>query len=391
MLNSLKVLRYLIFGALVRETPYWYRITSTFITGIFIICNAIVASVAVWNHSLAELTGRTSGEIDLYLIFLGCFGLALIFTIIFVELACKNPVTGRVWFECTWVGLFWTLYLAGATAMSIVTPGEITPPNLSLVNDSCTSMRVIIAFSWVNTIILLSYFLFLVIASLVHLKHDSRIWHRYVYKFPWSDFRRSISSAPVVPVPASPSLPQFLKKMPSIVAPKPRQAAPKALYNYRSGLSLEYEIEHYRPPSHHSPKPSINFPVLPVPSAAHPFDPARMTRQPTDIPSSSFYPQYMQSALVPAPQQRDSCAPQHPVRPPSPLPLGDWPRPNAAMQPLRSKRDKLPLSSNSPSPTSEEKRPKTTLRPRPSGPRRKIGVPGGSQPMVQDSGSPDSS
>lgn len=220
--------------------------------------------------------------------------------------------------------------------------------------------------------VVLSYFLLLVIASLIHLKHDSRIWHRYVYKFPWSDFRRSISSAP-----ASPSLPRFLKKMPSIVAPKPQRAAPNALYNYRSGLSLEYEIEHYHPPSRPPSRPpstSMNFSVLP-PAAAHPFNPARMTRQATNKPSPSFYPHYMQSALVPTSQPPDTYSPQHPIRPPSPpspSPLGDWPRPNAVMQPLRSKRDKLPQSSTS----AGTLRTETTVRPRPSGPRRKLGEAG---------------
>jgi hypothetical protein len=30
---------------------------------------------------------------------------------IFIELARKDLVTGRIWFECLWVCLFWLLYL----------------------------------------------------------------------------------------------------------------------------------------------------------------------------------------------------------------------------------------------------------------------------------------
>jgi len=30
---------------------------------------------------------------------------------IFIELAQKDLVTGRIWFECLWVCLFWMLYL----------------------------------------------------------------------------------------------------------------------------------------------------------------------------------------------------------------------------------------------------------------------------------------
>jgi len=339
MKNILKALRYLVFG-------------------IFIICNAIIASVAVWNHSLTD-SMNWDLPVDLYLLFLGCFGLALIFTIIFVELAYQDPVTGRVWFECTWIGLVCLMYLAGAAAASATFPnlacGTQVPTSL---HNICISAQVIMAFAWISTIILMSYFSFLVIASMIHFKHDSRIWYRYVHKFPWSGARPSDSLPTASP---SPSLPQFLvKKMPSIVAPRPQRVAPRELYNYRSGLSSDYEIEHYRPPSI-----AVASHLVPPPSAAaQPFMHPQTAPQPTDSYAiTSFYPQYMQSAFTsssstPAPTHQHVQQPRD--TPPSPPPLGDWPRPNAILEPLRAKRGR-PL----PPPTTAEGSPK----PRPLGPR----------------------
>jgi hypothetical protein len=170
--------------------------------------------------------------------------------------------------------------------------------------------------------------------------------------------------------------------MPSIVAPKPQRAAPSALYNYRSGLGSDYEIEHYHPPSR-PPSTHMNYPVPPIPAAAPPINPALITHQATNIPSTSFYPQYMQSALISAPQQPHVYVPQHLVRPPSPPPLGNWPRPNAVMQPLRSKHDRPALGST----TAGVPNTGSPLRPRPSGPRRKLGTAGDPQlPDPESSG-----
>jgi hypothetical protein len=184
MQNLLKALRYLIFGKIISISPklrhgFGADPVRVFISGIFIICNAIVASVAVWNHSLAQSVGWTVGSAYIkfgaalvtMLIcirfstnrsiphFLGMFWagphlhyvrtyvmimlnvLLIRHRSIFVELACENPITGRVWFECTWVGSFWLLYLgerfpallelmrfvyqnieAGAAAVSAIVP-----------------------------------------------------------------------------------------------------------------------------------------------------------------------------------------------------------------------------------------------------------------------------
>jgi len=174
----------------------------------------------------------------------------------------------------------------------------------------------------------LLYLALLLGLSIIHSRHNPRIWHSYIRKSPWSDCRQSLSSAPT-----SPSRPHFLKKSPSIVAPKPQRAVPHIMYAYRSGLGSEYEIEHYHPPS----------PVIrPEPELAVASPPRHLesNQQATNRTFTSLYPQYMHSTVTtPCPSQEE----QHVHSPPSPPPLGDWPRPNVVMEPVRSKKKTLHL------------------------------------------------
>ncbi|RDB20964.1 hypothetical protein Hypma_011508 [Hypsizygus marmoreus] len=357
MQSILSVLRYVVFG-------------------FFIICSATIASVAVWNNSLAQSAGWNL-QVDIYLIFLGCFGLALIFAIIFVELAYRHAFTGRVWFECVWVGLSCCLHLAGAVAVTSIVPTRMCSFQLRrILSDSCISTHVLMAFTWIITTILLLYFFLLVTASLVHVKHDSRIWHCYVHKFPWSDCSRPLASTSYhasTAYPTSPSpFPQFLKKMPSIVAPKPQRPAPATIYAQRSGLGSEYEIESFSTPVPGMDRPAPHFPAMP---AGFPIP--HNTPQVETYQTPSLYPQYMESAFISQPL-RVQLAPQPPTQrfqaPTSPSPLGDWPRPNAVMlPPSRARRnrpippamgiDQLVVGGTPSSPTGP--------RPRPSGPRRR--------------------
>lgn len=170
--------------------------------------------------------------------------------------------------------------------------------------------------------IVLSYLLLLFVLSLVHSKYDPRIWQRHSRKSPWSS-QQTLSSAP-----ASPSRPHFPKKSPSIVAPKPRRAVPPVIYAYRSGLGSEYEIEHYRPPT------PVTRPE-PVLGVAPPLTRIEGNFQAANNTYPSLYPQYMHSTFT---TLRPSQHEQHIRDPPSPPPLGDWPRLNVVMEPVRYKK-----------------------------------------------------
>jgi len=223
-------------------------------------------------------------------------------------------VTGRIWFECLWVCLFWMLYLAAAAALTAITPS----PLCKLFDDECISLQGLIAFTWIAATTLLLYLLVIIVLSLLHLKHDPSIWHSYIRRYPWSTSRQSLSSAPTSPIRSD-----FLKQPPTVVAPRPKRAVPPAIYAYRSGLGSEYEIEHYHPPSPRRPEPILT--VAPPPS--HPEGSRQVTNN-----TLSLYPQYMQSTVTTPSTSHDG------QNPPSPPPLKDWPRPNVVMEPLRKKK-----------------------------------------------------
>ncbi|KNZ74187.1 hypothetical protein J132_07498, partial [Termitomyces sp. J132] len=319
----------------------------------FIFCCAIVASAAVWNHSLAQAVGWES-QIDVYLIFLGCLGLVHIFTIIFIELAYRHSITGRVWFECLWVGIFWIMYLGGAIAATALLPSHLCGIHI-LTHDTCTSSHLLLAFTWIMTGILLSYFLLLVTASLLQFPRDSQIFHRYVHKFPWEELRRSIAKPP-----PPPSLPQVFKKMPSIIAPKPQHPPPVLIYNHRAGLSSEYEIESYATPQPtEAPLPAFTPPpalLSMMHKPLHLYDETYRSR-PQSYTTTSFYPQQVQAAITPsitpepipeshvAPPTRFPTQKQlrlHQARQDEPSPLGNWPRRSILASTAAKVRPKLP-------------------------------------------------
>ncbi|TFK76549.1 hypothetical protein BDN72DRAFT_755999 [Pluteus cervinus] len=333
----LKILRYLVFA-------------------IFIICNAIIASVSVWNFSLSKAVQQEL-QVDTYLTVVGASGLLFVFLCIFLELAGKNSILGRVWFECAWVGVYWMLELAGAAALSAIGPKVLCGVEL-FVADGCSSTQVLLAFCWICTITLMGYFLLLLVTSILYQKQDPTIWQCEVQQFPWSNPRCLLASTP--PSPSFPKSQNEAKRPSAIVAPKPRRVAPPELYAYRSGLSPEYEIEHYRPPS------TFAQPVRPEPVAF----PTRTQMASIQQSPAAFYPQYMQSALnAQLPQMQTQ--PQETRRSSTPPPLGSWPRADIMSQPTRTRSSRAALpaaqSATGTSPTSPSSFSRSS---RPTGPRR---------------------
>jgi hypothetical protein len=181
----------------------------------------------------------------------------------------------------------------------------------------------------------LCYFALLFGAAMMKFKQDPTIWHCSARKFQWLHGRRVLSSAP-----ASPTLPRFQRTAPVIIAPKPRRppigGEPPAVFSYRSGLGLEYEIEHYQPPPSTSAR--VDKPMPPIPSAVAPGRTTEAT--PQNMIANLFYPDYVQSALQPQPPQRTQPFGASGIRPlpASPPPLGDWPRLDATSRPPKSKQ-----------------------------------------------------
>jgi len=375
--------------------------------GVFVVCSAVIASVAVWNLGFVNSSSfewRSSAtSVDGYLIFLGACGLALIFPIIFMDLAAVNIVIGRVWFECVWVSLFGVMELAGAITLTAVSRAHQCDPTVRVsLASRCRSTQVLQGFTWICAIFLLSYAILLVYSALMHRKKDHTIWCCSTRKFPWLGIRHhNLPSAPT-----SPSLPRFIQRQstPPVVAPKPRRAAPihDVIYAYRSGLSLEYEIEHFQPPTSMPTPDPQNF--SPAPAAAG--RPMLLPLQTTDLSSgdnaflAALYPQHVQSVLsgTQPPQPTQSHLIPHRRQQPvaQPSPLGDWPRMDATSRPsdrskakVKRKRppsmeltqevveaasgDRNPTEPLIAGPSTVADQPVETLprRPRPSGPRRR--------------------
>jgi len=339
-MNFLATLRYLVFAA-------------------FIAIHAIIASVAVWNSSLVSPSGRDS-RIDTYLVIVGALGLALTFTIIFVELVRRNAFTSRVWFEILWTATFLMLDLGGASVLTALGPDDMCKPrpkNQPLPAGSCSSAQVLMGFTWLGTFILLVYLVLLVVLVIVNRNNESvpRIWQCTIHNFPPLTSPRS--NAPVTPF-----LPRFTKdRMTQVISPVPQRpnTVPSALYSTRSvGLGSQYQIEHFKPPAH-SPAPFV--PSRPVTVSPANYLHGSPSSAGTVQAAVALYPQFLSSAYVSQPPP----ARIQPSQPASwsPPPLGDWPRPDA---PLRIKR-KLP-------PTIGLQEGQAASLSRPIGPRTRAGL-----------------
>jgi hypothetical protein len=351
MLNPLTLLRYLVFV-------------------VFVASNAIIASAAAWNLSLVENIAVDVAEtaISIYLIVLGALGLIVIFTVIFVDIYEKDVFIGRVWFELSWVILFFVMELGGAAAITAQSNGQVC--NTSSVSF-CASIQVLQGFTWICAILLFGYFILLFILAVLKYKDDTTIWSWSVRKLIWQHTRKT-----VVP-PSLPTLPSFQTdrtQVPVIAAPRPRRiiTMPDPALSYRSGLSLDYQIEHYQP----SPGATTDRPLSPLPltlpTSPTPVSPMRnLPQKPLPAAFAPFYPSYVQAAINPSISRtstshssldRNLSHASH-----SPPPLGDWPRRDATSQPARGKRKQNPPAPYSFTMPTAAQQPRS----RPSGPRRR--------------------
>ncbi|KXN85477.1 hypothetical protein AN958_11281 [Leucoagaricus sp. SymC.cos] len=220
------------------------------------------------------------------------------------------------------------------------------------------------------------YFSVFLFAIFINKGNDTTIWHSPMRKFPWAGTCTILASAP-----PTPKFAQFQSNtVPIIHAPKPKHARPNGgtkrppVFSWRSGLSHEYHIEHYHPPTTTTQQhggPSTSRSVELPPAAAPPMIPAAPVLLPAEDTvtsdnyfASSLYPMHMQQAIFNAnselpsrPEQALTHAsagaaiqvariPLHAALPPSPPPLGSWPRPDIISKPVTKGKRKLPPSAS---------------------------------------------
>lgn len=310
MSNLLKLIRYLVFF-------------------IFIISNAIVASVAVWNLSIVEGNDRFSATATagaVYLLVVAAMGLLLIFPILFLEIIKKRVCLGMVWFELAWVGLFGLLTLIGASLISSLSSRELCVPTLTeksqfvtsaLLVSPCSSAQVLGVFTWMPAAFLLTYATLLSILAFVRSAEDPAVWKCLVRDLPMDKILGEVKRNSILLMPQ-------IRKTPVIYAPRPRYIIPPLL-DCRSARNSAYDYQH---------------PTVPPKSA-----PVRQTKTDSYLPSvdqgpyTSFYNAAVQKAIKSGDGSR-APPPPPPVqlsKGRSPPPLGDWPRLDATSRP-RKKR-----------------------------------------------------
>ncbi|KAJ4488081.1 hypothetical protein J3R30DRAFT_3695733 [Lentinula aciculospora] len=309
-----------------------------------IACSAVIASVSVWNLGFSQQASQSITQVvqvDSFVIFTGAFSLVGVFTIIFVEVGRSNAFTSKIWFDCLWSGFLFLLNISSASIVTALLPSQMCQNIHKLSSQVCASTKVLQGFTWLITTLLFAYFLTIFVTVCV-LSSDSRLWRYSIYDL--SSYDRSnnstrLQSPPSSPMPRMASLKRFIKppSIPSIAAPRPQRPTTNAVatimpYAYRSGLSPDYQIEHFQFPAR-SPRQSQQDSGLQRPQAIAGAGPR------------SLYPEYLRSSLPPNPQatststaDRSSAVPGDELSPQpqgSPPPLGDWPRPDIMTQTSR--------------------------------------------------------
>ncbi|KAI0247470.1 hypothetical protein BJV78DRAFT_915230 [Lactifluus subvellereus] len=193
----------------------FYRYSSFAIT---IVSNAVICSAAAWNFPIAKNANLPAQlHVDTYMVFLGAFSLLVVIPSLFADMFSQRFITGRVWVECLWVDLLWLLHVVGTVVVTTTLPrGICTPQAEHIDGNSCTSAKLIMAFSWICTINLFIYLVFLVISAVLHQKQDDSVWSAQVRSYPWYQhfYCHKLGSSPEIP-PRDHQVP--------IVAPQPRR------------------------------------------------------------------------------------------------------------------------------------------------------------------------
>ncbi|KAI4517585.1 hypothetical protein K525DRAFT_260567 [Schizophyllum commune Loenen D] len=285
---------------------------------VFIICNAIIASVAVWNLSLARTVDFGSvAQVDTYLIFVAASGIVLAFTIVFTQLAIPNAVFGRVFSECIWVALYWIMELAGAAAISALGRTmcdsddlRLTNQSPTIVHDSCASSQVLMGFSWICTLTLMMYLVALVTTTVSHYNEDPQAWHCKIRDYPWTSSETSHNGSSRAPTPSS-----IEKATLSVPTTQSRHLRPLISVLNRSNTATSSPESIIHP----FPLPANSQKLVPAAPAQRAPNGTREThnRQPSN---NSYYSRPVQASMPRASLQMPSY--HNPNRPPSPP--RDW-------------------------------------------------------------------
>lgn len=321
------------------QNPSIFYLYRYYLFVIAIISNAIICSAAAWNLPISQNADfHTQSHIDAYMIFLGAFSLLVLISMLFIDLFSPRAFTGRVWVECLWIDFIWLLHFLGAVIVTTNLPRAMCIPQVERIyGNSCTSVKLLMAFSWICTINLFIYLIILLGSSIYHQKRDDTVWSAQVGSYPWylHLYCHKLGSSPEL-APRRDHAPMS--------APQPRRpirllrlSVLSSLYRAERTPDQAPEVtEHVAPPT---TVPQLRL-VSTVPITLYPSH-VMSALEPTQEPEPSHGGALSFSPGFAHPQQR------HPVDVGGPPPLSDWPRADIMSNPPPKRmaaRKKVPAS-----------------------------------------------
>ncbi|KAI9443649.1 hypothetical protein H4582DRAFT_1926513 [Lactarius indigo] len=361
-----------------------------FLFAITVISDAIICSAAAWNLPIAKNANlHTQQQVDIYMIFLGALSLLLVIPMVFIDIFSHRAITGRVWVECLWIDFLWLLHLIGVIFVTAFLPHDMCTPQAKFIDgDSCTSAKLILAFSWICTINLFTYLVALVVSAVLHYKQDYTVWSSHVRSYPWysHSLAHKLGNRP------SSQPPRHQHQAP-ISAPQPRRPIQLPA---RAVLSFVHKVEQMHVPDQDPGDPApdrrVSQPAMQQTTAP----PARLTvLYPLHIQAvwgasatsptsggggnSAALPPVSANSQMPL---RSAPLPSAPLPPDGgPPPLWNWPRPDIMTLPPPARKKAIALPS-APEPTSP------IDPPRPAAQRRGRGSARGPRPPASTPASP---
>ncbi|KAG8863765.1 hypothetical protein FRB96_007602 [Tulasnella sp. 330] len=330
--------------------------------------------------------------LDTYLVFLSAASILFLFPIILLETLKRGASTSKVWFECTWLGVLWGLNLAAA-AITV----SLSPRQTCVAGDlACVSGQILVAMTWISTLLLLCQFLLVMISSLYYHRQHTVVWTEPVQQFQWfrgggTDKSTVLNSGP--PSPTFPSNPvQHLERMAVRWQPESASAF-REQKNYARNepqpltFTFAPELPPARAPTHYKATANVSVGVPPSTRKSSKRNPSL---QPV---ASSLYPTSVQIAIDTSSERQPPSAPisspplaldsqtqSAAVLAAEPLPVTNWPRANP-QEPYRPRKAGTAYVSTAATaastrmglPNSTELHPSLTSSPRntPRGPRHR--------------------
>ncbi|KAI0347443.1 hypothetical protein BDW22DRAFT_1342241 [Trametopsis cervina] len=163
--------------------PHWIRLKRTVVFGVLTVFSIIILGLAA--HMIAETT-----TFDFYFRF-DAFALAIaLLTILtlpamwIVDILRRGAFTSLIFVELVWLGLLWVLWLTSAALSSNDWGSADCGLSVfflpSWYTSSCGHGKAIIAFSWLNWVILTSYLVSLLFLSITANNRGAPVWRSSV-------------------------------------------------------------------------------------------------------------------------------------------------------------------------------------------------------------------